>query len=160
VQWKLAPVICRLCCSSPDFFVCTRMECMCIVMRDVWFIGSYVVVKQDFELLCTDGTRAPVTSAASCNWGTVASHTVMTSMVRRPELRAAYKTLLLMLSIDFGQGGVSTDLFQLFDSTSYGRQNLMFTDETVMLKDTSKVAGGTRDSYYAWAGESVISLSS
>jgi hypothetical protein len=121
-------------------------------------INCACVGKQDFELLCTDGTRAPVASSATCNWGKVASHTVMTSMVRSPELRASYKTLLLMLSADFGQDGLSNDLFQLFESISYGRQNLLFTDETVMLKDTSKVAGGSRDSYYAWAGKPIISL--
>jgi len=63
-----------------------------------------------------------------------------------------------MLSTDFGANGVSNDLFKLFDSISYGRQNLMFTDETVMLKDTSTVAGGTRDSYYAWAGIRVVAV--
>ena len=29
---------------------------------------------KDFELLCLDGTRRPVDSHASCNWGTIASH--------------------------------------------------------------------------------------
>ena len=103
--------------------------------------------------MCVNGTRAPVSSAATCNWGEISSHVVMTSLVRSPELRAAYKTLLLMLSADFGVNGASNDLFNIFNSISYGRQNLMFTDETVMLKDTTKVAGGTRDSYYAWAGK-------
>jgi len=110
---------------------------------------------QDFELLCLDGTRAPIDSAATCNWGSIPAHVVMTSLVRDPALRSQYKTLLLMLSTDFGENGASTDLFQMFESLKYGRQNLMFSDETVMFKDVSQVAGGTRDTYYTWAGELV-----
>jgi len=77
----------------------------------------------------------------------------MTSLTRDEELRERYKTLLMMLSSDFGEEGSATDIFRIFESGAYGgRQNLLFSDETVMFKDISTVAGGTRDTYYTWAG--------
>jgi len=76
----------------------------------------------------------------------------MTSLTRDEELRNNYKTLLLMLSADFGEEGAHTDIFRIFESISFGGQNLVFSDETVMFKDISTVAGGTRDTYYTWAG--------
>jgi len=166
--------VCKLCagkqldnyctCNDPYADYGGAFACMADGVGDVTFVRNTTVfeyvanvnttdTEEDFELLCTDGTRAPVSASATCNWGIVSSHIVMTSLVRSPTLRSQYKTLLLMLSADFGQNGVSNDLFRLFDSMSYGRQNLMFTDETVMLKDTSKVEGGKRDSYYSWAGK-------
>jgi len=78
----------------------------------------------------------------------------MTSLARDEELRNKYKTLLLMMSSDFGDDGTatSTDIFQLFESVPFGGQNLLFSEETVMFKDINTVAGGTRNSYYTWAG--------
>jgi len=76
----------------------------------------------------------------------------MTSLTRDEELRQQYKTLLLMLSSDFGEEGTATDIFRIFESVQYGKQNLVFSDETVMFKDISTVAGGTKDTYYTWAG--------
>ena len=49
-----------------------------------------------------DGTRRSVDMAASCNWGTVASHIVMTSAMRDQVTRNEYKTLLGLMSDDFG----------------------------------------------------------
>jgi len=76
----------------------------------------------------------------------------MTSLTRDEDLRNKYKTLLMMLSADFGEFGARTDIFRIFESMSYGQQNLVFSDETVMFKDISTVAGGKRDTYYTWAG--------
>jgi len=76
----------------------------------------------------------------------------MTSLARDEELRNKYKTLLMMLSSDFGEEGTSTDIMHVFESISFGQQNLLFSDETVMFKDINTVAGGTRNTYYTWAG--------
>lgn len=75
----------------------------------------------------------------------------MTSAVRDPSTLADYKSLLHLLSLEFGDSGTSKDLFDLFESISFGKQNLLFTDETKELKEVSQVAG--RDTYYTWAGE-------
>jgi len=77
----------------------------------------------------------------------------MTSLTRDEVLREKYKTLLMMLSSDFGEEGTHTDIFRIFESVPYGKQNLLFSDESVMFKDISTVAGGQRDTYYTWAGQ-------
>jgi len=94
-----------------------------------------------------------VAEAENCNWGVISANVIMTSLTRDEELRNKYKTLLMMLSLDFGEEGSATDIFRIFESGSYGgKQNLLFSDEAVMFKDISTVAGGTRDTYYTWAG--------
>ena len=107
---------------------------------------------QDFELICVDGSRAPVDAAERCNWGEIAANVIMTSLTRDEELREKYRTLLMMLSADFSDVGSSQDIFRLSESLSFGHQNLLFSDETVMFKDINSVAGGTRNTYYTWAG--------
>jgi len=77
----------------------------------------------------------------------------MTSLTRDAELRGQYKTLLMMLSSDFGKEGSATDIMHMFESISFGQQNLLFSDETVLFKDINTVAGGTRNTYYTWAGQ-------
>lgn len=114
--------------------------------------GALVSHVQDFELICTDGTRAPADASDRCHWGEIAANVIMTSLTRDEELRDQYKTLLMMLSSDFGEFGSATDIFRIFESVPYGQQNLLFSDETVMFKDITTVAGGTRDTYYTWAG--------
>ena len=99
-----------------------------------------------------DGTRAPVDAADRCNCGEIASNVIMTSLTREEELRNNYKTLLMMMSADFGVEGSATDIFRLYESVSFGGRNLIFSDETIMFKDISTVAGGMRDTYYTWAG--------
>ncbi len=62
--------------------------------------------------------------------------------------------LLELLSSDFGAAGEFPDIFNLFNSqTRYGDRNLMFTDETKMLLDVSKVDSGSRDTYFTWVGK-------
>jgi len=115
--------------------------------------GNTSLTVDDFELVCVDGTRTSVDQAAQCNWGRVAAHIVMTSAVRDQDLRKDYSSLLTLLSLDFGKNGPSYDLFQIFESSLYERENVMFTDETKALKVVSAIAGGTRDTYYTWAGD-------
>ena len=103
---------------------------------------------QDFQLLCSDGRRASHADAATCNWGEVPSHIVMTSAIHSPNQRALFKLFLTQLSRDFGEGGAYKHLFDLFDSSLYGGSNLMLTDNTKELVDV-----GSRDSYYTWVGE-------
>jgi melanoma-associated antigen p97 len=115
--------------------------------------GNTTLTADDFELLCLDGTRASIDQAATCNWGQIAAHIVMTSAVRDMQVRSDYSNLLKLLSMDFGVGGPSHHLFQIFESLKYQRENVMFTDETKQLKLVSTIAGGSRDTYYTWAGE-------
>lgn len=107
-------------------------------------------------MICTDGRRTAASEYETCNWGKISSHVVMSSAVRDAGIRGDYKLLLKLLSWDFGAAGANTDLFQLFESSKYGKQNLMFTDETQQLKDVASVAGGTRTNYYTWAGKCFV----
>ncbi len=77
----------------------------------------------------------------------------MTSAIHDIGLREEYKELLSLLSSDFGANGDHSDIFRIFSSIGYGKMNLMFTDETKMLIDVSKVDGGSRDTYYTWVGK-------
>jgi len=62
--------------------------------------------------------------------------------------RTDYKQLLELLSYDFGVGGQSTDIFELFSSSKYNDNDLMFSDETKQLVDV-----GERNNYFTWVGE-------
>ena len=108
---------------------------------------------QDFELLCPDGRRAPYDAASTCNWGTIASHIVMTSAIRDKALRDQFKMLMKLIDWDFGIGGQNTDLFHLYLSVPYGKPDLMFSDVTMSLKDVDEVGDGSRNTYYTWVGK-------
>ena len=63
------------------------------------------LVSQDYELLCVDGTRAPLTEWAACNLGRVPSHVLMTSGRKKAEEVAAYVNLLDYAQELFGGSG-------------------------------------------------------
>nr|XP_003703507.1 PREDICTED: melanotransferrin isoform X1 [Megachile rotundata] len=52
------------------------------------------VKKEQFELLCRDGTRKPIDNYKLCNWGTVPSRAVVTSSATQLEHRRAYQRFL------------------------------------------------------------------
>ena len=104
-------------------------------------------------MLCLDGTRRAYDQAAGCNWGKINSHIVMTSAIRDAVVRTEYINLIRLLSYDFGAAGAHTDLFRMFESMSYGRANLMFTDETKELVNVAEVGDGSRNTYYGWVGQ-------
>lgn len=52
---------------------------------------------ENFELLCTDGTRTTLTEYRSCSWGKVTSHAVVTSSARTSEERHHYQRFLTKL---------------------------------------------------------------
>ena len=61
--------------------------------------------------------------------------------------------LLELMSYDFGAEGVHKDIFSMFSSTMFQGRNLMFTDETKMLKNVKDVDKGSRDTYFTWVGK-------
>lgn len=48
----------------------------------------------EFELLCKNGQRMPVTKYLDCNWGLVPSNAIVTSSARTPEQRRKYQKFL------------------------------------------------------------------
>ncbi|XP_047437776.1 saxiphilin-like [Mugil cephalus] len=85
----------------------------------------------DFELLCSDGRRAPLSEWESCNLGVIPPNTVMT----RPVLTARVYDFL-MKSQETLAASPNTD-FKLFESQQYGESDLLFKDATQCFVHTS-----------------------
>ncbi|XP_062325066.1 saxiphilin-like [Osmerus eperlanus] len=85
----------------------------------------------DFELLCGDGRRAPLSEWESCNLGTIPPNIIMT----RPVLTARVYDFL-MKSQETLAANQGTE-FRLFQSEQYGESDLLFKDATKCLVHTS-----------------------
>nr|UZF13190.1 saxiphilin [Epipedobates tricolor] len=81
----------------------------------------------DFELLCLDGSRAPVSDYKTCKLSGIANQVT----VNRPERQADVLRIILNQQSLYGRTGSQKDIFQMF-SSSYG-QNLLFNDRTQCL---------------------------
>ncbi|XP_050780289.1 melanotransferrin-like isoform X1 [Gopherus flavomarginatus] len=93
-----------------------------------WAMGYTL---NDFEMLCLDGRRVPVTDWADCNLGPVPPNIVMTRPVTTTKIYG-----FLMKS----QETLETNLdsrFHLFHSQKYGESDLLFKDATQYLVHTS-----------------------
>ncbi|XP_075820950.1 LOW QUALITY PROTEIN: serotransferrin-like [Microtus pennsylvanicus] len=87
----------------------------------------------DFELLCPDGSRKPVTEYASCHLAQAPNHVV----VSRKEKAARVSTVLRNQQDAFGSNADCSTSFCLFKSTT---KDLLFRDDTKCLY---KVPDGT-----------------
>ncbi|KTG07020.1 hypothetical protein cypCar_00007029, partial [Cyprinus carpio] len=85
----------------------------------------------DFELLCGDGSRAPLTEWKTCNLGAIPPNIVMT----RPVLIARIYDLLMKSQETIAARPDSG--FHLFESQQYGESDLLFKDATKCLVHTS-----------------------
>ncbi|XP_078066250.1 serotransferrin-B-like [Mustelus asterias] len=88
-----------------------------------------VAERQNYELLCLDGTRKPIEDYKECFWAKVPAHAVV---VRRgnveDEKNEAIWRFLSRAQELFGP--LSQASFKIFDSSKYGRKDLMFKDST------------------------------
>lgn len=85
----------------------------------------------DFELLCGEGHRAPLSEWETCNLGAISPNTVMT----RPVLTARVYDFLMKSQEALS---ASPDVeFQLFESHQYGESDLLFKDATKCFVHTS-----------------------
>ncbi|XP_038608253.1 serotransferrin [Tachyglossus aculeatus] len=82
----------------------------------------------DFELLCLDGTRKPVTEAKTCHLAQAPTHAV----VSRPDKADVVRQVLLNQQELYGSQGSEKDIFELFKSNT---KDLLFKDSTVCLSD-------------------------
>eukprot|EP00076_Gallus_gallus_P006032 NP_990538.2 melanotransferrin precursor [Gallus gallus] len=99
---------------------------------------------KDFQLLCRNGSTADVTEWRTCHLARVPARAV----VVRPDTDGTAVFQLL----NQGQqrfNGVGAQ-FQMFDSTAYGAQNLMFRDST------TKLIAVTSQNYQAWLGDEYL----
>ncbi|KAM4771184.1 serotransferrin [Rhinophrynus dorsalis] len=81
----------------------------------------------DFELLCPDGTRAPVSDYMRCHLAEVPPHAVVTL----PERKELVQNILSNQQSLFKRDGFQKDIFQLFGSGK--AKDLLFKDSTQCL---------------------------
>ncbi|XP_058513011.1 inhibitor of carbonic anhydrase-like [Ochotona princeps] len=81
---------------------------------------------EDFELLCLNGTRAPVGEAPSCHLSRVPNHAV----VSRKEKADFVRRILFNQQELFGRDGFEYRMYQLFGSST---RDLLFSDDTECL---------------------------
>lgn len=66
-------------------------------MNDLFFFTA-TISKDDFELLCTDGSKRSVEQYEECNWGLVPSAAVVTTSAKTMKVRRIYQRFLQVLS--------------------------------------------------------------
>ncbi|XP_030185950.1 inhibitor of carbonic anhydrase-like [Lynx canadensis] len=81
---------------------------------------------EDFELLCLDGTRKPVTEAQNCHLARVPNHAV----VSRKDKADFVRRILFNQQELFGRNGFEYRMFQMFESSN---KDLLFSDDTACL---------------------------
>ncbi|XP_006978731.3 inhibitor of carbonic anhydrase [Peromyscus maniculatus bairdii] len=84
--------------------------------------------QEDFELLCLDGTRKPVTEAQSCHLARVPNHAVFS---RKDKVDFARRMLFNQQEL-FGRNGFERMMFQMFGSSA---KDLLFSDDTECLSN-------------------------
>ncbi|XP_030218894.1 serotransferrin [Gadus morhua] len=119
----LCPSDCSKSATNPYFGYAGAFKCLKDDAGDVAFINHLTVPaseKANYELLCLDGTRAPIDSYKTCNLARVPAHAVVSR--DDPELAGRIFTALTTV-----RG------FNLFSSAGFGAANLMFKDTTQSL---------------------------
>ncbi|KAK8379650.1 hypothetical protein O3P69_019551 [Scylla paramamosain] len=96
--------------------------------------GMYI--EEDFELVCVDGTLAPVRDYERCNWGVVPSNAIVTTSAKSREQRRLLQEFLKDIVSLFGtKEEGDPDSFYLFESSpKYGQiHDLLLSDDTETL---------------------------
>lgn len=96
--------------------------------RETW---ARNLIKSDFELLCRDGSRAPVNEYKSCNLGTVPPNALVTRGDTLLSLVDAYVNLFMYGQQYYGSRYSEEYTFKMFASTN--GKDLIFQDATQQL---------------------------
>ncbi|NXG54840.1 TRFM protein, partial [Hemiprocne comata] len=86
--------------------------------------------KQEYELLCPDGTTAELTEYSTCNLGRGPGRAIIT----RHNFQKITNKFLTMIQRLFGRKGRERARFELFNSAPFGGKNLLFRDATQHLQ--------------------------
>ncbi|KAK3866185.1 hypothetical protein Pcinc_028259 [Petrolisthes cinctipes] len=133
-------------CTSQDIYAGHLGAFNCLLDKgDVAFVKHTTVhqalqnkkeyTEEDFELLCLDGSFAPVSEFERCNWGSVPSNAIVTTSAKTPEQRRNLQEFLKELVALYGTKSEDPNEFFLFESApKYGSLNdLLFSDDTESL---------------------------
>ncbi|KAL3058701.1 hypothetical protein OYC64_010788 [Pagothenia borchgrevinki] len=82
--------------------------------------------RDEFRLLCADGSQAPLSHYRICNLGRGPGG----GMVTRLNFRKTARKFLSTVQMLFGKRGKERQRFQLFNSSSFGENDLLFKDAT------------------------------
>ncbi|XP_013138016.1 PREDICTED: melanotransferrin [Papilio polytes] len=77
------------------------------------------VSEASFELICRDGSRAPVTSWEKCNWGRIPADAVVTSSAASQDQRKRYQNLLQKMVQLYGE----PNPYNKNPNNTFGQQN-------------------------------------
>ncbi|XP_069753360.1 melanotransferrin isoform X2 [Narcine bancroftii] len=112
--------------------------------QDAWAVN---LTSSDYQLLCMNGARAEVHQWKDCNLAKVPSHAVM--------VHPSTPTSVVFGLLDKGQIFFGADSnpngFQMFNSTAYGGNDLLFKDSTVKIIST-----GEKITYEDWLGKNYL----
>lgn len=97
--------------------------------RETW---ARNLIKSDFELLCRDGSRAPVNEYKTCNLGAVPPNAIVTRGDSNFQRIDAYINLFLYGQQYYGSKYSEEYTFKMFSSTTSGR-DLIFQDANQQL---------------------------
>ncbi|XP_060774299.1 saxiphilin-like isoform X2 [Neoarius graeffei] len=135
--------------NEPFYHNQGALRCLKSGAGDVAFVDHTALdsiddsVKDEYRLLCPDGTRAPLSSFRKCNFG----HGPGGAVVTRINNQNLARKFLSAIQTAFGWKGRENHRFQLFDSSAYGVGDLLFRDVTDKLsilqqgKDITQVLG-------------------
>ncbi|XP_034726198.1 melanotransferrin [Etheostoma cragini] len=135
--------------SEPFYNSQGALRCLRSGTGDVAFVDHLALEsiedsdRDEFRLLCTDGTQAPLSHYRNCNLGRGPGGSVVT----RFNFRKIAHKFLMMVQMLFGKQGRKRQRFHLFNSSSFGENDLLFKDVTDKLAflpdnmDVSQVLG-------------------
>ncbi|KAF7664353.1 hypothetical protein LDENG_00180080 [Lucifuga dentata] len=148
----MAPALCTLCqgqksyirqknyhCetshSEPFYNSQGALRCLRSGAGDVAFMDHLAIAsieeseREELRLLCTDGTHAPLSQYRNCNLGRGPGGGTVT----RFNYRKIARKFLVTVQMLFGHRGRERQRFQLFNSSSFGENDLLFKDATEKL---------------------------
>lgn len=99
--------------------------------NQMWWARN--IMPTDFELLCRDGSRAPVSNYEACNLGKVASNAMVTAGTKPKQVVDAYIDLFVYAQQFYGSKYSEDFTFKMFVSEEK-HPDLIFQDSTQQLK--------------------------
>ncbi|XP_070619680.1 lactotransferrin-like [Erythrolamprus reginae] len=148
-----SPKLCALC-QGPKSYVWDRnhfceasqrepfygsegaFRCLKSGLAEVAFVDHLAVLsatdseREEYELLCPDGSTAPLTAYSTCNLGNGPGRAIVT----RHNLQKIAKEFLKVIQYLFGTRGKEKARFELFASAPFGGRDLLFYDATQHLQ--------------------------